>query len=294
MIDATIKHASKPLRLRRVSLRTWFRPPSASRAGRAAPGSIHPTAIVHPKARLAAGVVIGPWSIIGAEVEIGESTWVGPHVVIEGPTRIGRANTIYPFNSIGHDPQDKKFEGERTLLEIGDRNVIREFCTFHRGTRAGRSLTRVGDDNLIMAYVHVAHDCEVGSHVTMANGTTLAGCVTVENHACLGLSTVIHQFCLVGAHSFSGMGSIVLKDVPPYTTVSGNPARPRTLNTTGLKRHGMRQETIMMLTRAFKLIYRRGLTVRQAGSELKALAAECPEVNRFIEFLERSSRGTIR
>lgn len=255
---------------------------------------IDPTAVVHPSARLASGVAVGPWSVIGADVEIGEDTWIGPHVVINGPTRIGRENKIYQFNSIGDVPQDKKYAGERSYLEIGDRNVIREYCTLNRGTQQGGGVTRLGDDNWIMAYVHIAHDCQVGSNTVMANGASLAGHVEVGDYVALGGFTMVHQFCAIGAHSFSAVCSVILKDVPPYVLVAGNSAKPRGLNAEGLKRRGFSAETIRILWRAYKTIYRQGFTVQQASQELASMALECPEVEPLIMCLERSERGIVR
>jgi len=255
---------------------------------------IHDTAIVDPSARLAADVRVGACSVIGAEVEIGEGTWIGPHVVVEGPTRIGRGNRVYQFNSIGDVPQDKKFRGERSRLEIGDRNVIREFCTLNRGTEPGGGVTRIGDDNWIMAYVHVAHDCRVGNATVMANGTTLAGHVVAGDHVTFGAFTVVHQFCAIGAHAFTAMGTVVLKDVPTYVTVSGNSARPHGINVEGLRRRGFDPETVRRLRRAYKTVYKQGLTLEQAIRSLRETRTECPEVVPLIEFLERSSRGIVR
>lgn len=255
---------------------------------------IHPTAEIHPDARLAEGVQVGAWSIIGADVEIGEGTWIGPHVVVTGSTRIGKNNRIYQFNSIGDVPQDKKFAGEDSRLEIGDGNVIREFCTFNRGTDGGGGVTRVGSDNWIMAYVHIAHDCRVGNGVTMANGTTLAGHVGVGDSVTFGAFTVVHQFCTIGDHSFSAMGTVIFKDVPPFVTVSGNSAKPHGLNTEGLKRRGFDADTLRELRRAYKTIYKQGLTVEQAVSALEPAAASVPEVASLRDFIARSSRGVVR
>ncbi len=255
---------------------------------------IHPSAIVDPDARLAADVTVGPWCVIGPDVEIGENTWLGSHVVVNGPTRIGRDNKIYQFNSIGDIPQDKKYGGERTLLTIGDRNVIREYCTFNRGTEQGGGVTSVGNDNWIMAYVHIAHDCQVGDGTIMANGTTLAGHVTVDEHVTFGAFTVVHQFCSIGAYSFSAMGSIILKDVPPYVTVAGNAAKPHGVNAEGLRRRGFSAERIQGLRRAYKAVYKQGMTLEQATGQLRRMAAEFPDVGRVVEFLGRSGRGIVR
>ena len=255
---------------------------------------IHPTAEIDSDARLADGVQVGAWSIIGTGVEIGEDTWVGPHVVIQGPTRIGKNNRIYQFNSIGDVPQDKKFAGEVSSLQIGDGNVIREFCTFNRGTHGGGGVTRIGDDNWIMAYVHVAHDCQVGNHTTLANGATLAGHVSVGDHVTFGAFTMVHQFCAIGEYSFSAMSTVILKDVPPFVTVSGNSARPHGLNKEGLTRHGFGADTLRELRRAYKTVYKQGLTVNEAVAALAGAAAQFPQVAAFRDFVASSTRGVVR
>lgn len=250
-------------------------------------------AIIHPTARIAANVQIGPWTIIGPDVEIGEGTWVGPHVVIQGPTKIGKDNKIYQFSSIGEASQDKKFKGEQTFLEIGDRNVIREFCTFNRGTAAG-SKTRVGHDNLFMAYVHIAHDCQVGNYTVFANNASLAGHVIVEDYVILGGFSGVFQSCRVGAHSFACTSSVIEKDVPPFVKVSGYYAKPFGLNTVGMKRRGYAVQTMADLRRAYKTIYRKGLTIKQALEQLEVIAAKCPEVQTLIDFIQPSVRGIVR
>lgn len=255
---------------------------------------IHPTAIIADSARLGTDVSVGPWCDIGEEVEIGDGTWIGPHVVIRGPTRIGEQNKIYQFNSIGDVPQDKKFHGERSLLEIGDRNVIREFCTFNRGTEQGGGLTRVGNDNWVMAYVHIAHDCLLGNEIIMANAASLAGHVVVEDRVTLGGFTVVHQFCSIGAYSFTALGSVIRKDVPPFVMASGNFARPYGLNGEGLKRRGFNQDSVRALKQAYKTIYKQGLTIEQALDELDVAAESYPEVQQLAEFIRRSSRGIVR
>lgn len=255
---------------------------------------IDPGAAVDPAARLGKDVSIGAGSIIGPEVEIGDRTWVGPHVVIRGAVRIGCDNRIYQFNSLGEVPQDMKYAGEPASLEIGDRNVVREFCTFNRGTGHGGGVTRIGDDNWIMAYVHVAHDCRIGSHTIMANGTTLAGHVDVADRVTFGAFTMMHQFCTIGTHAFTGMGAVILKDVPPFVIVSGNPAHPHGLNTTGLKRRGFGEETLRHLRRAYKTLYKQGLTVDRALEQLQGLATECPEVATLLECFKNTSRGVVR
>ena len=255
---------------------------------------IHETAIVDPGASLAGNVTIGPWTIIGAGVEIAAGTKIGPHVVIRGPTKIGEGNTFYQFSSIGEDPQDKKYSGEETFLEIGDGNVIREYCTVNRGTRQGGGVTRIGDDNWIMAYVHVAHDCTVGDGTILANGATLAGHVALGDFVTLGAFTIIHQFCTLGSYAFSAMGTVILKDVPPFVTVSGNTASAHGLNVEGLRRHGFSATAAQELKRAYKTVYRQGLTVEQALAELDDSAAEWDEIAQFVDFIRTSQRGIVR
>ena len=255
---------------------------------------IHPQAIVHPKALIGTGVSIGPWSEIGAEVEIGADTEIASHVVINGPATIGARNRIYAFNALGGDSQDKKYAGERATLEIGDDNVIREFCTFNRGTEQGGGVTRVGNRNWLMAYVHIAHDCKVGDDVVMANNASLAGHVLVGDQVTLGGFALVHQFCAIDDHSFVAMGSVVLKDVPPFLMVSGNPAKPHGLNSEGLKRRGFDDETIRWLRRCYKTVYKRGLGLDEAVDELKKLESGCSAVREMRVFIERSSRGIIR
>jgi len=252
---------------------------------------IDKTAIIDPSAKIADSVHVGPYSVIGPDVEIGEGTWIGPHVVIQGPTRIGRDNKIFQFASVGEVTQDKKFRGEKTYLEIGDGNVIREFCTLNRGT-SQESMTKIGDHNLFMAYVHIAHDCEVGNHTIFANNASLAGHVKVEDHAILSGFSGVFQFCRVGAYSFAATNSVIIKDVPPYVKVSGYYAKPFGLNTVGLQRHGFTEASLKQLRRAYKVIYRNGLTVAKAIEELKKM--ECPEVQRLIDFIQTSQAGIVR
>lgn len=254
---------------------------------------IHQTAIIDPTARIAENVEIGPWTVIGADVEIGEGTWIGPHVVIRGPTTIGKNNKIFQFASVGEDSQDKKFRGERTFLEIGDRNVIREFCTINRGTGVDAK-TVIGSDNLFMAYVHIAHDCIIGNHTIFANNATLAGHVTVDDHAILSGFSGSFQFCRIGAHAFLSMGAQVEKDVPPFVKVAGFYAEPYGLNIIGMKRRGFSAETMMHLRRAYKTIYRKGLTVKHALEQLRDMVGECPEIQMFVDFIEHSERGLVR
>ncbi|MBC9071631.1 acyl-ACP--UDP-N-acetylglucosamine O-acyltransferase [Thauera sp. CAU 1555] len=255
---------------------------------------IHPSAIVHPGAKLGVNVEIGPYSIVGEHVEIGDNTRIGPHVVIEGHTRIGRDNEIFQFCSIGAQPQDKKYDAEPTRLEIGDRNTIREFCSFNVGTSQDAGVTRMGDDNWVMAYVHVAHDCQVGNHTIFANNATLAGHVHVGDWAILGGFTGVHQFVRVGAHSFCGVGTVLLQDLPPYVTVSGNPAQPHGINSEGLKRRGYSSEGIMAIKRAYRALYRSGLKLDEAREKIGGIAAEHPEVELFRDFIAHSPRGIVR
>lgn len=255
---------------------------------------VHPQAIVDPSAKLADGVTVGPWSYIGPDVEIGEGTEILSHVVVKGPTRIGRNNRIFQFSSIGEECQDKKYAGEPTTLTIGDDNVIRENCTIHRGTIQDRGATRIGSGNLLMAYVHVAHDCEVGDNTILANCATLAGHVSVGDWAILGGGTMVHQFCNIGPHSMSAGGSIVLKDIPAYVMASGQSAEPFGINVEGLKRRGFSKEVMLDLRRAYKIIYRQGLTTEQAIEELDGNYGSVPEVKVLIDSLRNSSRGIIR
>ncbi|TXG93405.1 MAG: acyl-ACP--UDP-N-acetylglucosamine O-acyltransferase [Rhodocyclaceae bacterium] len=255
---------------------------------------IHPTAIVHPNAKIGAHVEIGAYSIIGEHVEIGDSTWIGPHVVINGHTTIGRDNRIFQFASLGEVPQDKKYAGEPTRLEIGDRNTIREFCTFNLGTAQDVGVTRVGNDNWIMAYVHIAHDCQVGNNTTFANNSQLAGHVHIDDWAILGGFTGVHQFCRVGAHCMTAVGTVILQDVPPYIMAAGNTASPYGLNAEGLKRRGFSAEALQALKRAYRTLYKSGLMLEEARTKLEEEARMHPEVQRFVDFLAVSKRGIIR
>lgn len=255
---------------------------------------IHSTAIVDNSALISDDVSIGPYSIIGREVEIESGCVIGPHVVINGPTKIGRQNRIYQFASIGEDPQDKKYAGEPTRLEIGNNNVIREYCTISRGTVQDSGITRVGDENWIMAYVHIAHDCQIGNQTIFSNNASLAGHVNVQDHAILGGFTLVHQFCTIGAHCFTAMNSVISKDVPPFVMVSGHMAKPHGLNTEGLKRRGFSSETISALKKAYKILYRSGLTTEQAIEQMYDLSKDSKEVGQMIEFLKGVSRGVLR
>lgn len=255
---------------------------------------IHPAAHIDPAARLGERVRVGAGAVIGAEVEIGDDCRIGPHVVIEGPTRIGRENRIWQFASIGSEPQDKKFHGERTELVIGDRNVIREFCTFSRGTADGGSVTRIGNDNWIMAYVHIAHDCIIGNNITFANAASLAGHVQVDDHVIFGGFTLVHQFCKVGRHAFTSMGSVINRDVPPFVTVAGNFAKPKGINSEGLRRHGFDAARIGTIKRAYKALYLSGQPLADSRSKIADMAAESEDARTFLEFIERSERSLVR
>lgn len=253
---------------------------------------IHSTAIVHPNARLAADVEVGAYSIIGEHVQIGEGTVIGPHVVINGHTTIGRHNRIFQFCSLGEIPQDKKYANEPTRLEIGDHNTIREFCTFNLGTAQDVGVTRVGNHNWIMAYVHLAHDCQVGNHTIFANNAQLAGHVEVDDYAILGGFTVVHQFVHIGAHIITGMGTILLQDVPPFVLVSGNPSAPHGINSEGLKRRGFSGASVMAIKRAYKTLYKSGLSLADAQAAIAAVGV--PELQPLADFLENSKRGIVR
>jgi len=255
---------------------------------------IHPTALVDAAAQLAGDVEIGPYSIVGPHVEIGAHTSIGPHVVIHGHTRIGAHNRIFQFSSLGEIPQDKKYNAEPTRLEIGDNNTIREFCTFNIGTEQDAGVTRLGNDNWVMAYVHLAHDCRIGNNTILANNAQLAGHVAVDDFAILGGFTGVHQFCRIGAHAITGGSSLVLKDVPPYVMASGNPAKPYGINTEGLKRRGFSAETIAGIKRAYRAIYRGGDTVEQALAVLARQRDACPAVQLLIDFLAVPGRGIVR
>jgi UDP-N-acetylglucosamine acyltransferase len=255
---------------------------------------IHPSAIVHPGAKLAAGVSVGPYSIIGEHVEVGEATTIGAHVVIDGRTRIGKNNRIFAHSALGGEPQDKKYAGEPTRLEIGDRNLIREFCTFNCGTAQDAGITRIGSDNWIMAYVHVAHDCQVGNHTIFANAASIAGHVHVGDHAILGGFTGVHQFVLIGAHSMTAGATLLLQDLPPYVMAAGNAAKPFGINSEGLKRRGFDEEQVTEIRRAYKTLYRSGLTLEEAKAAIAAQAGKVPALKILVDFLERSTRGIVR
>lgn len=255
---------------------------------------IHSTAIVHPGARLDADVEIGAYSIIGEHVEIGAGTRIGPHVVITGHTHLGEGNRVFQFCSLGEEPQDKKYAGEPTRLEIGDHNVIREFCTFNVGTAQDVGVTRLGDHNWIMAYVHLAHDCQVGNHTIFANNATLAGHVQIGDYAILGGFTGVHQFCRVGAHVITGIASVVRQDIPPFLTVAGNPLAPFGINTEGLKRRGYSAEALSALKRAYKTLYKSGLSLADAQAAISAEAETHTALVPLAEFLASAGRGIVR
>ena len=255
---------------------------------------IHPTALVDPKAEIASDVEIGAYSIVGPNVKIDSGTRVSAHVIVQGHTTIGKNNQIFQFNSLGAIPQDKKYNQESTQLIIGDNNTIREFCTFNLGTVQDQGVTKIGDNNWIMAYVHIAHDCQVGNHVIMANNSSLAGHVDIHDHAILGGFTLIHQFCKIGAHVITAVGSVIFKDVPPYITASGYDANPHGINSEGLKRRNFSAEQILNIKRAYKALYRNGLSLDEAKAELQEMSKTCPEIGIMVEFLNHSTRGIIR
>ena len=255
---------------------------------------IHPSAIVSASAELASDVRIGPYVVIGDDVSIGAGTSIGSHTVVSGPTTIGAGNRIYQFASIGDDPQDKKYAGEPTRLVIGDNNTIREYCTISRGTTQDEGVTEIGDDNWIMAYVHIAHDCVIGSHTIMANNATLAGHVHVGDWAIFGGFSGVHQFCRIGAHAFLGMYSGANRDVPAYTTVSGQPAAPKGINSEGLKRRGFDADQVRNIKNAYRIVYRQGKKLNDAIDEIAALVPRQPELEIFLESLRSSERGLVR
>jgi UDP-N-acetylglucosamine acyltransferase len=255
---------------------------------------IHPQAIIEEGASIGRNVKIGPWTYISKDVVIGDNCVINSHVVIKGPTKIGENNQFFQFGSIGEDCQDLKYAGERTELIIGDNNIFRESCTVHRGTIQDNSLTQIGSDNLFMAYTHIAHDCMVGNHCILANNATIAGHVHIGDYAILGGMTGVHQFCHIGAHSFVAANSLILKDVPPYLMVSGQPASPFGLNTEGLKRRGFDKNVILTIKRAYKEVYRKGLNVNEALVNVAALSDDMPELTLFSEFIKNSSRGIAR
>ncbi|MGI2854006.1 acyl-ACP--UDP-N-acetylglucosamine O-acyltransferase [Shewanella algae] len=251
-------------------------------------------AFVHPEAKIGKNVTIGPWSYIGADVEIGDDCWISSHVVIKGPSIIGKGNRIFQFASVGEDCQDKKYAGEPTRLIMGDNNIIRESVTIHRGTVQDNSETRIGSNNLFMAYVHIAHDCVVGDNVIMANNASIAGHCHVGDWAILGGMTGVHQFVHIGAHAFTAGCSLVLQDVPPFVMASGQAAIPRGLNMEGMKRRGFAKETQQALRRAYKTLYRSSLTLEEAVAAMAEDAEKEPQVQAFVDFVTSSNRGIIR
>jgi len=255
---------------------------------------IHETAIIHPGAKIAESAEIGPFCVIGEHVEINEGTTLSSHVVIKGHTSIGRDNRIFQFASLGDVPQDKKYAGEPTRLEIGDRNTIREYCNFNIGTVQDAGVTRIGNDNWLMGSVHLAHDCQIGNNTIMANNVTLAGHVQVGDYAILGGMAAAHQYCVIGAHAMVGGGSVVLQDIPPYVTANGHPCTPHGINSEGLKRRGFSPEVIMVIKRAYKAIYRQGLSLDEARKAITEAALVTPELQLFLDFFEVSNRGIIR
>ena len=255
---------------------------------------IHETAIVDPSAELADDVVVGPYSLIEGKVSIGSGSWIGPHVVIRDHTKIGKDNRIFQFASVGEEPQYQGYKKEPTRLEIGDRNTIREYCTLSRGTAGHGEVTRIGDDNFLMAYVHIAHDCILGNHTIFANGSSLAGHVEVGDFAIMGGFSLVHQFCKVGAHCITGIGAICFQDVPPFVVAAGNSAKPYGINTKGLRRRDFSDETISTLKQAYRLLYRSDLSLKAAISHIKELNGSLEEITLLCDFLLQSERGIIR
>lgn len=256
--------------------------------------SVHPSAVIHAGAKLGEGVEVGPFCVIGDEVEIGAGTRIDSHVVIHGPTRIGRDNRIHSFAAIGGEPQDKKFRGERCELVIGDRNLIREFVTINRGTADDQGITSIGDDNWIMAYVHIAHDCRIGNQNTFANAASMAGHVHIGNQVILGGFSLIHQFCKVGDHAFTAMGASVNRDVPPYVMVAGEYAQPRGINAEGLKRRGFSAERIAAIKRGYRTLYMAGLPLAEARAKIAEDAGESDDLKQLLDFIDGSTRSLIR
>ena len=255
---------------------------------------IDPRAVVSPQAQIAADVQIGPFTVIGPDVVIGAGTWIGPHAVINGPTRIGTDNKIFQFASLGDAPQDKKYKGEPTRLEIGDRNVFRESVTVNRGTTHDRGVTQIGNDNLLMAYSHVAHDCRLGDQIVMANCATLGGHVEVGDFVTMGGLSAVHQYTKIGAHCFIAHNAAVTRDVPPYVLAVGRPAAPHSVNAIGLQRRGFTPEQILNIRRAYRLLYRSGLKLKAAVEELEKVAVTQAEIRPFVEFIKRSERSIVR
>ncbi len=255
---------------------------------------IHSTAVIDASASIAEDVEIGPYSVIGPNVSIDSGTWIGPHVVINGPTHIGKNNKIYQFSSLGEVPQDKKYDGEPTRLKIGDGNTIREYVTINRGTIQDRGATIIGNDNWIMAYVHIAHDCMIGNHTVMANATSLAGHVEIDDYVITGGFSLIYQFCSLGAYSFTGFGAHVNKDVPPYVTVAGQMAKPHGINSEGLRRHQFSKDAVSAIKKAYRLLYRSNLGAAEALEQIKPLSEQHKELIPLYEFVRDSQRGIAR
>ena len=255
---------------------------------------IHSTAVISPNAKIGENVTVGPFCIVGDDVVLGDNCVLESHVVIKGPSKIGSGNHFYQFTSIGEDCQDKKYAGEPTELIIGDNNIFRESVTVHRGTTQDKSLTQIGSDNLFMVNAHIAHDCVLGSHMVIANNVMLAGHVHVGDHTILGGGVAVHQFCKIGAHAVVGGGGIVLRDVPTYVMVSGTKHIPQGINSEGLKRRGFSKDAVMAIKRAYRKIYRAGLTIEEALAELKEPASTFPEVAEMVNFIADSDRGIIR
>ena len=255
---------------------------------------IDPRAVVSPQAHIAEDVQIGPFTVIGADVVVGAGTWIGPHVVINGPTRIGAGNKVFQFASLGDAPQDKKYNGEPTRLEIGDRNVFRESVTVNRGTIHDKGVTRIGNDNLLMAYSHVAHDCQLGDQIVMANCATLGGHVEVGDWVTMGGLSAVHQFTKVGAYCFIAHNAAVTRDVPPYVMAVGRPAAPHSVNAVGLQRRGFTAAQILNIRRAYRVLYRSGLKLKAAMEELEKAAETQAEIRPFVEFIKRSERSIVR
>ena len=255
---------------------------------------IHPTAIVDPGAKLSDKVEIGPYSVIGKHVEIGEGSVIGNHVTITGHTKIGKANKIFHYCSLGEAPQDKKYNNEPTSLVIGDRNTIREFCTFNCGTAQDKTVTTIGNDNWIMAYVHIAHDCELGNNLILANNSSLAGHVEIDDYAILGGFTLVHQFCKIGSHSITAVGSVIFKDVPPFIIAAGYNAKPNGINSEGLKRRDFSSDDIALIKKGYKVIYRDGNTINEAINILQGMTENSLAINTYIDFIEKSTRGIVR
>jgi UDP-N-acetylglucosamine acyltransferase len=255
---------------------------------------IHSTAIVHPGARIGANVQIGPYSVVGEHVEIGDDTWIGPHVILEGHLRLGRENRVFQFSSLGGEPQDKKYNGEPTRVEIGDRNTIREYCTINAGTVQDAGVTRMGNDNWIMGYVHIAHDCQIGDNTIFASNAQIAGHCHIGDWAILGGMTGVHQFVKIGAHAMTGGGTILFQDVPPYVMASGNPAKAYGINSEGLRRRGFSEEAISAIRGAYKTLYRSGLGFAEAIAKLQEAQREKPGLDILVDFLQQAKRGILR